>query len=127
MKILLVDDEPDIRKIAQLSLTAVGNHHAVVAGTATEAIATALAERPDVIILDVMMPDTDGPATLIELRKHEALSAIPVVFMTAKAQRGEIARYLALGAIGVITKPFDPMTLAIELERLVDAARRREE
>lgn len=119
MKVLLVDDEPDIRKIAQLSLQAVGGHATVVAASAMEAIQLALAEPPDVIVLDVMMPGTDGPSTLVELRRHERLATVPVVFMTAKVQSSEVAAYLALGAIGVIAKPFDPMTLPAELERFI--------
>lgn len=119
MKVLLVDDEPDIRRIAQLSLEAVGGFETAVAASAAEGLAAAARERPDLILLDVMMPGMDGLSALAELRGDPVLSAIPVVFMTAKVQRAEIERYLALGAAGVIQKPFDPMTLPTELQAIL--------
>jgi CheY-like chemotaxis protein len=111
MKILLIDDEEDIRKIAKLSLEAVGNHDTVLAASAREGIELATAHMPDLIIMDMMMPGMDGIAALAELRTGAATAHIPVIFMTAKVQRSETAQYKQLGAIGVIPKPFDPMTL----------------
>lgn len=116
MKILIVDDEPDIRKIAKLSLSRVGGMQVVEAANGPDGVRMAEAERPDAILLDVMMPGMDGPATLALLKAGEATAKIPVVFLTAKAMRSELDRLLALGATAVLTKPFDPMTLPKELQ-----------
>jgi CheY-like chemotaxis protein len=121
-KILMVDDEPDIRRIGQLSLTAVGKWKVILAASGSTAVEVAEAEQPDLILLDVMMPDMDGPATLQALRAHPATAAIPVIFMTAKVQQAEVERYLRLGALGVISKPFNPMKLPEEIRRLTEAA-----
>jgi CheY-like chemotaxis protein len=112
VKVLLIDDERDIRRIASLCLSRVGGFTVLEAGGSAEGLALAESERPDVILLDVMMPGTDGPSTLLELRQRPATAAIPVIFLTAKALQSEIDRLKALGARGVITKPFDPMSLA---------------
>jgi CheY-like chemotaxis protein len=118
-KVLLVDDEDDIRTIGQLSLARVGGWETVLAASGAEAVTKAAAEKPDLILLDVMMPGMDGPTTFGQLRAHPATAATPVIFMTAKVQKQEVARYLELGAVGVIAKPFDPMTLPGEIRRLV--------
>ncbi|MDP3505637.1 MAG: response regulator [Myxococcales bacterium] len=122
MKVLLVDDEEDIRKIGRLSLQAVGKFETVIASSAAEAIALAASERPDLILMDMMMPGMDGLEALAELKRDPALAAIPVLFMTARVQRTEVDQYLRLGAIGVIQKPFDPMLLPSEIRRILDAA-----
>jgi CheY-like chemotaxis protein len=109
--VLLIDDEPDIREVAQLSLGAVAGWEVVTAGGGAEGIELAATRQPDAILLDVMMPELDGPATLEVLRERDDTRAIPVLFMTAKAQAGELSRYASLGVAGVIPKPFDPMTL----------------
>ena len=121
-KVLLVDDEDDIRTIGQVSLSRVGGWQTVLASSGADALAKAAAERPDLILLDVMMPGMDGPTTLARLRAQEATAATPVIFMTAKIQKQEVARYLELGAVGVIGKPFDPMTLPAEIKRLLPPA-----
>ncbi len=121
-KVLLVDDEDDIRTIGQLSLSRVGGWQTVLAASGTEAVAKAAAEQPDLILLDVMMPGMDGPTTLGRLRAPEATAKTPVIFMTAKIQKQEVARYLELGAVGVIGKPFDPMTLPAEIKKLLPPA-----
>ncbi|HEX8822066.1 MAG TPA: response regulator [Archangium sp.] len=118
-KVLLVDDEDDIRTIGQLSLSRVGGWQTVLASSGAEALTKAAAEGPDLILLDVMMPGMDGPTTLGQLRAQEATAKTPVIFMTAKIQKQEVARYLELGAVGVIGKPFDPMTLPAEIKRLL--------
>ena len=118
-KILLVDDEPDIRMIGAMSLKSVGGWETLEAENGLEAITLATQHRPDVILLDVMMPELDGPTTLQRLRETPDLAETPVIFLTAKVQRSELARYMALGALGVIHKPFDPMTLPGEVEALV--------
>lgn len=123
-RVLLVDDEPDIRRIGQLSLERVGGWQVVLAGSSAEALAAAGRERPDVILLDVMMPVADGPTTLARLREQADTAEIPVIFMTAKVQQHEVQRLLGLGAVGVIPKPFDPMTLPDEVRRVLASAER---
>jgi CheY-like chemotaxis protein len=123
VRALLIDDEEDIRKIGRMSLTAVGKIPTVVAASAAEGLALARAEPPDVILMDVMMPGMDGPTALGELRRDPRLAHIPVVFMTARVQRTDVERYLSLGVLGVIQKPFDPMTLAAEVLRLLSTRR----
>ena len=122
MKVLLVDDEDDIRKIGKRCLEAIGKFETLVAANADDAIALAHAERPDVVLMDMMMPGKDGLAALAEMRNTPELRSIPVIFMTARVQRGELQEYLQRGAVGVIQKPFDPMTLSAEVKRILHDA-----
>jgi two-component system OmpR family response regulator len=115
--VLYVEDDPDIQMVAQMALELVGGLTLRSCSSGREAIAAAPAFRPDLILLDVMMPDMDGPATLAELRKLPATASTPVVFMTAKVQAAEVAYYKTLGALGVIAKPFDPMLLAQQVRQ----------
>ena len=117
-KVLYVEDDADIRAIAELALQDVGGFSAKLCSSGEEAVEAAPDFQPDLILLDVMMPEMDGPETLKALRKIEATQATPVIFMTARIQRTEIEEYLSLGALGVIPKPFDPMTLADEIRRI---------
>jgi len=117
-RVLVVEDDPDIQVVASLALSDVGGLVVEVCGCAREAREAARSFRPDLILLDVMMPDMDGIAVLEGLREDEGLAATPVVFMTARAQSHEIARYRALGSLGVVAKPFDPETLAETLRGL---------
>ena len=121
MKVLVVDDEADIRRIARLGLSRLGGCDVVEASSGSEALEQARRSRPDVILLDVMMPGQDGPATLKALRADPETEAVPVVFLTAKAMPSEVARLTALGAAGVLTKPFDPRTLAEQVRARVAA------
>lgn len=121
-KVLLVDDEDDIRTIGFLSLSRVGGWQTVLASSGTEAVTKAASELPDLILLDVQMPGLDGPTTFGQLRAQAATSAMPIIFMTAKVQKQEVARYLELGALGVIGKPFDPLTLPEEIKRLMPSS-----
>ena len=121
-KVLLVDDEDDIRTVGNLSLSRVGGWQTVLASSGAEAVKKAAAERPDLILLDVMMPGMDGPTTFTQLRAQETTATTPIIFMTAKIQKQEVARYLELGALGVIGKPFDPMTLPSEIKKLLPPA-----
>lgn len=121
-KVLLVDDEPHIRRIGELSLKGVGKWTAILASGGSEALAIAERENPDLILLDVMMPGMDGPATLQQLRTTEATARIPVIFMTAKVQKHEVDKYLAAGAVGVIPKPFDPMALPSLILQILSSA-----
>ncbi len=111
-KVLYVEDEDDIRTIAQLALEAVGGLTLKSCSSGEEAVQAAVSFAPDLILLDVMMPGMDGPSTLAALHKLDPLKEVPVIFMTAKVQPSEIAHYRSLGALDVIAKPFDPMTLA---------------
>jgi two-component system, OmpR family, response regulator len=122
VKVLVVDDEPDLRRIAKLGLSRVGGMEVVEASSGTEGLVRAKEDQPDAILLDVMMPGLDGPSTLARLREDPATAAIPVVFLTAKAIAAELDRLRSLGAAGVLTKPFDPMTLARELRGVLGMA-----
>jgi CheY-like chemotaxis protein len=115
----MVDDEPHVRRVAELSLARVGKWEVVLATSGPEAIAAAAREKPDLILLDVMMPGMDGPDTLRALKAQPGVAGIPVIFVTAKVQAREIERYLALGAAGVIYKPFDPMKLPEQILRIL--------
>lgn len=117
-KILYIEDEADIQAIARLALEALGGFVVETCSSGRAGIACAQAGTPDIILLDVMMPDMDGPATLLALQQLPGLAAVPVVFMTAKVQPQEIAHYRALGAVDVIAKPFDPMTLADQVRQI---------
>ena len=117
-RILYVDDDDDIREVAEMALTAVAGLSVRPCSTGTEAVAAAVDFDPQLIVLDVMMPGMDGPATLAALRSHEVTRSIPVVFLTAKVQREEVDHYRALGACDVIAKPFDPMTLGDQLREI---------
>jgi two-component system, OmpR family, response regulator len=121
-KVLLVDDEDDIRTIGFLSLSRVGGWMTVLASSGVEAVTKAASEKPDLILLDVQMPGLDGPTTFGRLRAQEETAKLPIIFMTAKIQKQEVARYLELGAIGVIGKPFDPLTLPTEIKRLLPSS-----
>jgi len=114
-KILYVEDDPDIQAIAVMVLDAISGFSLESCSSGAEALSKAVAFNPDLILLDVMMPAMDGPETLHALRKLPELAHTPVVFMTAKVQPLEVKGYLELGAVGVIAKPFDPMTLADQL------------
>ena len=119
LRILHVDDEADIREVVEISLGFDPGFVTQSCGSGQEALAVALDWLPDIILLDVMMPMMDGPATLLRLRENEQTATIPVVFMTARAQTRELDRFRALGAVGVIPKPFDPMTLAASVRSFI--------
>jgi two-component system OmpR family response regulator len=117
-KVLVVDDEPDIRRIATIALERFGGCVVQARASGQEAIAAVSADRPDLILLDVMMPDMDGPAALLAIRRL-AGGDMPIVFLTAKVQRHEVDHYRAIGAAGVVAKPFDPLTLADDLAAML--------
>jgi len=117
-RILCVEDEPDIQVITRLALESVGGFELTVCGSGDEALECAIAFQPDLILLDVMMPGMDGPTTLKALRNLPGMDTVPVIFMTAKTQHQEIETYLTKGALGVITKPFDPMQLAQQIRSI---------
>jgi len=119
MKVLIIDDEEDIRRIAYLSLGKVGGMDVLDADGGSEGLRKAESEKPDVILLDMMMPKMDGRATLAALRGNPSTSKIPVIFLTAKAMRSEVEQLMQIGATGVLTKPFDPMTLASQVRSIL--------
>lgn len=117
-RILYVEDDEDIREIARLALELVGGFEVMLCASGEQAVASAAAFNPDIILLDVMMPGMDGPSTLAALRRQPAVSHTPVAFMTAKIQPQEIATYKEMGATDVIAKPFDPMTLPEQIRTI---------
>ncbi len=121
IRILHVDDEADIREVVDISLRLEPNFEVRACASGPEALAAAAVWSPRLILLDVMMPGMDGPATLAQLRKEPQTAAIPVIFMTARVQAHELEHFIALGALGAIAKPFDPMTLADQVRRHLQA------
>jgi len=117
-RVLYVEDEPDIQVVARLALEMLGGFTVEICGSGSEALEKISAFHPQLILLDVMMPGMDGPTTLGNLRKLPQFAATPVIFMTAKVQPSEVAGYKTLGAIAVIPKPFDPMTLAGQISEI---------
>jgi two-component system OmpR family response regulator len=117
-RILYVEDEPDIRAVAQMALEAVGGFTVIACSSGSEALAAAPTAQADLLLLDVMMPGMDGPSTLKALRDMPATAGTPVIFMTAKVQAAEVAQYRELGAIDVIHKPFDPMELSAQINSI---------
>jgi two-component system OmpR family response regulator len=118
--VLYVDDDADICSVVQATLRLVPGLHVQTADSGERAIDLAHEFRPDLVLMDVMMPGLDGPSTLKRMRESMLLVDIPVVFMTAKVLPAEIAQFLRMGAIGVIVKPFDPLRLYAELSALWD-------
>lgn len=121
-RVMLVEDDPSIQTIVKMSLEVVGGLQVTIASSGIEALRLVRKARPQIILLDVMMPEMDGPQTLAELQKDPELSSIPVVFMTAKLQKHEVAELESLGVVGVIPKPFEPMTLAQRVSALWQSA-----
>ncbi len=117
-KILHVEDEPDIREVTLLALESFGGFEVESCESGEQALLKCPAFMPDLILMDVMMPVMDGPTTLRELRKNDAISHIPIIFMTAKVMSAEIQRFKDIGAIDVIPKPFDPATLCDDIQTI---------
>jgi two-component system, OmpR family, alkaline phosphatase synthesis response regulator PhoP len=110
-RILIIDDEYDIRAVAELTLKAVGGWEVFTAASGSEGLLKAIAEQPDVILLDVMMPDMDGIATFDALQANPTTQSIPVILLTAKVQATDQKRFTQLGVQAVISKPFKAMKL----------------
>ena len=119
IQILYVEDEPDIRTMTEFALED-DCFELISCASGREALAKAPELKPDLILLDVMMPEIDGPATLEKLRQLPHMANTPVIFMTAKVQTSEVEQYKALGALGVIGKPFDAMTLGDVIHKLLN-------
>jgi CheY-like chemotaxis protein len=118
-RVLLIDDEDDIREVAGMSLETVAGWTTMAARSGREGVKIAAEQQPDAILLDVMMPDMDGPSTFRNLQESLATKSIPVIFLTAKAQTREQRGFRELGAHGVISKPFDPLTLADQISEIL--------
>ena len=118
-RILIVDDEDDIREVAKVSLEMVGGLEVLTACSGSEAIEKAKAELPDAILLDVMMPDMDGPTTFQKIQADAAIQHIPVIFLTAKVQANDHRKFAELGVSGVIAKPFDPLNLSAQVSKVL--------
>lgn len=114
-KILIIDDEDDIREVAALSLESVAGWDVIRASSGAQGLVRAAEQHPDAILLDVMMPGMDGPTTFKELRKNPATARIPVLLLTAKVQGNDQRRFADLGVNAVLFKPFDPMTLSEQI------------
>jgi DNA-binding response OmpR family regulator len=121
MKLLLVEDDPDIQLVARAALKRAG-FQVQVAGHGAAALDAVTADRPDVVLLDWMMPEMDGPEVCRRLKNNSQTATIPVIFLTARSQQAEIARGLAMGAAGYIVKPFDALTLGDEVRALLERA-----
>ncbi len=118
MDILFVEDDADIRLLASMALVEIGGFSVTEAENGREALSYLNTHRPDLILMDMMMPELDGMSTLKSIKAMPNLAKIPVIFMTARVQPNEIKNYIASGALGVIIKPFDPMMLVEQVNLL---------
>ncbi|MCH7979271.1 MAG: response regulator [Acidobacteria bacterium] len=118
-KVLLAEDDEDIQKVAQISLQFRGGWEVDLATNGEECLAKAAQNRPDLILLDCMMPQMDGYEACRRLKQDPSLRDIPVIFLTAKSQEREVKKGLSLGAVGYLIKPFNPMTLAEEIQQIL--------
>jgi CheY-like chemotaxis protein len=121
-KLLVIDDESDIREVASLSLQLTEGWTVMTANGGPAGTALALSMEPDAILLDVMMPDMDGPSTLRALQQQGATKSIPVIFLTAKVQAADRHKFMQLGVRGIIPKPFDPLTLGQQIKDVLSWA-----
>ena len=121
LRVLCVEDDDDIRRILRLSLEKIGRMTVELVADPTQAMESMLASRPQLVLLDWMMPGIDGPALLRKMRENPATCGIPVVFVTAKASQRELAELRALGAAGAISKPFAPKDLPDQLRAIWNA------
>lgn len=117
-KILYAEDEPDVQMVVDITIQTMSNFEIKICGNGKLLLDCVEEYNPDLILLDVMMPEMDGPTTFKNLQANEKTRDIPVIFMTAKAQVHEVNVFKEIGAIGIITKPFDPMQLCSEIERI---------
>jgi CheY-like chemotaxis protein len=119
-RVLIVDDEDSIREIAWLSMQVVGGHEVTTAASGREALDRIAVNPPDAVLLDVMMPELDGPSTVSQMQADPGLREIAVILLTAKVQPTEVARFRELsGVVGVIAKPFDPMALPGQVAKIL--------
>lgn len=117
-KILYAEDEPDVQTVVELTVQALSDYEIKICDNGRILLDNVEEYSPDLILLDVMMPEMDGPTTLKALQSNEKTKKIPVIFMTAKAQAHEVENFQQEGILGVITKPFDPMLLCSEIDKI---------
>ena len=110
-RILIIDDDYRIREVTKLTLELMAEWQVLTASSGSEGLSLAETERPDAILLDIMMPDLDGMETLRNLKANSLTQHIPVILLTAKVQTNEQQQLVKLGVAGIISKPFDPLTL----------------
>ena len=114
-RVLIIDDEDDIREVAALSLEATAGWEILTASSGAEGISIASVQKPDAILMDVMMPGVDGPTTFKSMQENPVINKIPVLLLTAKVQGVDQRRFAGLGLAGILFKPFDPLTLAEQI------------
>lgn len=119
MKILIIDDEPDIREATQLCLEIAKGWLVETAGSSREGLEKAAIAQPDAVLLDVMMPDMDGLVALQHLKANPSTEHIPVIFLTARAQSVDQRQFTKLAIAAIITKPYDPLTLADQIAMIL--------
>lgn len=117
-RIMHIEDDPSIQQVTKIALEAVGGFEVRTCSSGAEALEQYSQFAPQLLLMDVMMPEMDGPETLQQLQKNYDLSSVPVIFMTAKVQSKEVQSYIDLGAADVVVKPFDPMTLSEHIEAI---------
>jgi two-component system, OmpR family, response regulator len=117
-KIILVEDDPDIQEIVLMTLKELGGYAVKICSGGQEALDNIVEFHPDIVLLDVMMPEMDGPTTFKAIRVMPEVKNVPIVFMTARSQTHEVKEYMDLGAIDVIRKPFDPVMLCGQIEQI---------
>jgi len=122
-RILIIDDEPDIREIAKISLTMTKQWEVLTAPSGSAGVHTASADQPDAILLDLVMPETDGLTTLRELKQDHSTTKIPVILLTATAKLAMQSEYVQWGAKGILIKPFDPGILGDQIEEILGWSR----
>lgn len=122
LKILYAEDEPDVQTIVEISVWSTSNYEIKTCKNGKLLLECVEEYKPDLILLDVMMPEMDGPTTYKNLQLNEKTKYIPVIFITAKAQTHEVELFKETGVIGVITKPFDPITLCSDIQNIWDSA-----
>ena len=118
-RILIIDDEDDIRQVAAMSLEAVAGWDVLLANSGRQGIERASADQPEAILLDVMMPEMDGPTTLLRLKANRSTAHISVLLLTAKVQSSDQRRFADLGVEAILLKPFDPLTLSTQIASIL--------
>lgn len=123
LRALVVDDEEDMRVVATVFLEMDGQFEVISVASGREAVAAAAQAAPDVILLDYMMPEMNGPDTMAALRAQPATADVPIIFLTARSDEGTLADLSVLGAHGVVPKPFNPDTLSVDILKILKGTR----